>query len=316
MKVGVVGAGGVGGYFGGRLALAGTEVALLARGPHLMALQQHGLQVRSVVDDFSVEVAASDDPAEIGPCDVVFFCVKSYDSDRAGALLAPLMRTETAVVSLQNGVDNEEKIAAQIGSEHVLGGAAFILSHIVEPGVIEQIGGPCRIVFGELDGSHSDRTERLLAECRAADINAGITDDIQAVLWDKYAFLCALAGMTAATRLPIDKLLNVPESRAMFQDIVREVALAARPEGVKLPDDVVEQKTAFAETFEPGSFSSLHHDLISGRRLELDALFGELTRRARRRAISVPASDAIYALLRPWEIALQPGNAHNGTIGS
>lgn len=316
MKVGVVGAGGVGGYFGGRLALAGTEVALLARGPHLMALQQHGLQVRSVVDDFSVEVAASDDPAEIGPCDVVFFCVKSYDSDRAGALLAPLMRTETAVVSLQNGVDNEEKIAAQIGSEHVLGGAAFILSHIVEPGVIEQIGGPCRIVFGELDGSHSDRTERLLAECRAADINAGITDDIQAVLWDKYAFLCALAGMTAATRLPIDKLLNVPESRAMFQDIVREVALAARPEGVKLPDDVVEQKTAFAETFEPGSFSSLHHDLISGHRLELDALFGELTRRARRRAISVPASDAIYALLRPWEIALQPGNAHNGTIGS
>ena len=279
-----------------------------------MALQQQGLHVRSVIDDFTVEVLASNDPAEIGPCDVVFFCVKSYDSDQASTLLSPLLRAGTAVVSLQNGVDNEEKIAAQIGSEHVLGGAAFILSHIVEPGVVEQMGGPCRIVFGELDGSQSERAERLLDECRAADIDVGITDDIQAVLWDKYAFLCALAGLTAATRLPIDKLLNVPESRAIFQAIVREATLVALAEGINLPDDVVEQKTAFAETFEPGSFSSLHHDLISGHRLELDALFGELTRRAERHGVSVPVSDAIYALLRPWEIALQPGNTHDRTI--
>ncbi len=306
MRIGVVGAGGVGGYFGGRLALAGTEVALLARGAHLAALRDRGLHVRGVVDDFSVRVSASDDPVEIGPCDVVLFCVKSYDTEQAAGLLGPLLGPETAVVSLQNGIDNEEKIAARIGPEHVLGGAAFILAHIAEPGVVEQTGGPGRIVFGELDGQRSERAERLLDTCRAAGIDAAIGDDIRAVLWDKYAFLCALAGVTAAARLPIDRLLRVPESRELFRQIVQEVSLVARAEGVALADDVVDQKTAFAESLEPGSFSSLHHDLVTGRRLELDALHGELVRRAARHQLRVPATEVVHSLLRPWEVALRP----------
>jgi 2-dehydropantoate 2-reductase len=306
VRVGVIGAGGVGGYFGGRLAQAGVEVALLARGAHLAAVREHGLRVRGLVDDFTVRVPASEDPAEIGPCDFVLFSVKSYDTEEAAAQLEPLLAAETAVVSLQNGVDNEEKIAARIGSEHVLGGAAFIFAYIAAPGLIEQTGGPRRIVFGELDGARSERAESLLAACRTADIDAAIADDIRVVLWDKYALICAVAGVTAASRLPMDRLLAVRESRDFFRRIVGEVALVARAEGVALADAIVDEKTAFAETLEPGSFSSLHHDLVTGRRLELDALHGELIRRAARHGLHVPASEAVYALLKPWEGARSP----------
>jgi 2-dehydropantoate 2-reductase len=302
VKIGVVGAGGVGGYYGARLALAGSEVGLIARGGHLTAIRERGLQVRADDGDFTVRLAASDDPAEIGPCDAVLFCVKSYDTDQAAAVLGPLLRPETGVVSLQNGVDNEEKIAARIGPEHVLGGASFILAHIVEPGVVEQVHSVQRIIFGELDGSRTERVARLLAEFREAEIDSEIADDIRVVLWDKFAFLCALAGLTAVTRLPIDELLAVPETRELFRQMAREVSLVARAEGVDLADDIVDQKTAFAETLGPDSYSSLHHDLVTGHRLELDALHGELTRRAARHGIPVPVSETIYSLLRPWEL--------------
>ena len=304
MKIGIVGAGGVGGYYGARLASAGAEVGLIARGDHLAAIREHGLRVRADDADFTVRVAASDDPADIGPCDAVLFCVKSYDTDQAAALLEPLLKLETGVVSLQNGVDNEEKIAARIGPGHVIGGASFILAHIAEPGVVEQIGSVRRVIFGELDGSRTERIERLLAEFRNAEIDSDVADDIRVVLWDKFAFLCALAGLTAVTRLPIEKLLAVPESRNLFREMVGEVALVARAEGVELAVDIVDQKTAFAENLGPDSFSSLHHDLVTGHRLELDALHGEVTRRAARHGILVPVSEMIYSLLRPWELAL------------
>jgi 2-dehydropantoate 2-reductase len=305
MKIGVVGAGGVGGYYGARLALAGAEVGLIARGEHLTAIRERGLQVRADEGEFTVRLAASEDPAEIGPCDAVLFCVKSYDTEQAAVLLEPLLKPETGVVSLQNGVDNEEKIAARIGPEHVLGGASFILTHIAEPGVVEQVGSVRRVIFGELDGSRSERVTRLLAEFRKAEIDTDLADDIRVVLWDKFAYLCALAGLTAVTRLPIDKLLAVPETRDLFREVVREVALVARAEGVELADDIVDEKTAFAENLGPDSYSSLHHDLVTGHRLELDALHGELTRRAARHGIHVPASKMIYSLLRPWELALE-----------
>jgi 2-dehydropantoate 2-reductase len=304
MKIGVVGAGGVGGYYGARLASAGAEVGLIARGEHLAAIRERGLRVRADDGEFTVRVAASDDPAEIGPCDAVLFCVKSYDTDQAAALLEPLLKPETGVVSLQNGVDNEEKIAARIGPGHVIGGVSFILAHIAEPGVVEQVGSVRRVIFGELDGSRSERVERLLTEFRKAEIDSDIADDIRVVLWDKFAFLCALAGLTAVTRLPIDKLLAVPETRELFRQMVGEAALVARAEGVELTEEIVDQKTTFAEGLGPDSYSSLHHDLVTGHRLELDALHGELTRRAARHGIAVPVSETIYSLLRPWELAL------------
>jgi 2-dehydropantoate 2-reductase len=303
MRVGVVGAGGVGGYYGANLARAGAEVAFVARGEHLAAIREDGLTVRTEEGESTVHVAASDDPAEIGPCDAVLFCVKSYDTEEAAALLDPLLKAGTAVVSLQNGVDNEEKIAARIGAEHVVGGASFILAHIAAPGVVERTGSVQRVVFGELDGSRSARADELLAAFRAARVDADLTEDIRRVLWDKFAFLCALAGLTAVTRAPIDEILRVPESRELFRQMVGEGVAVARAEGVDLGDDVVDEKTAFAETLEPGSFSSLHHDLVSGRRLELDALHGELARRARRHGLSVPVTATVFGLLRPSELA-------------
>jgi 2-dehydropantoate 2-reductase len=306
MKVAVVGAGGVGGYFGGRLAQSGHDIHLVARGPHLAAIRQDGLRVRSVKGDFATTVRATDDPAEIGPCDAVLFCVKSYDTAEAAARLKPLLGEDTAVVSLQNGIDNEEKIAAVIGPVRVVGGAAFIFSTIVEPGVIGHTGGPARILFGELDGRRTDRVDRLLAACREAGIDADIPDDIRVVLWTKFAFICATAGMTAAVRLPLGEIRECAESWAMFQRLFAEVVLLARAEGISLSDDAVARQLDFAAALPPDSYSSLHHDLVSGRRMELDALHGTVVHRARRAGVPAPASDAIFATLRPWQLRNEP----------
>lgn len=306
MRICVFGAGGLGGYFGGRLAQAGVDVTLIARGAHLAALRAGGLRVRSVTGDFETRVAATDDPAQVGPVDVVLFTVKSYDTDEAARSLRPMLRQAdgrlppTAVVSLQNGVDNEERIAAVIGRQHVVGGVAYILTSIAEPGVINHVGGPTSLVFGELDGTRSERVEQLLETCRQAGIKAEVADDIRGALWSKYAFLCALAGMTAAVRLPIGEIRADPAARTFFRQLIDDGWRVARAEDVALPDDYVERQMTLVETIEPGGYSSLYHDLVTGHRMELDALHGELLRRAVKAGVEVPATRAVHAILSPW----------------
>jgi 2-dehydropantoate 2-reductase len=300
MRIAVMGAGGVGGYFGGRLALAGHDVSVIARGPHLAAIRDRGLLVRSVMGDFTVAVPASDDPAEFGACDIVLFCVKSYHTEQAASQLEPLLGDRAAVVSLQNGIDNEEKIAAAVGVGRVVGGAAFIFSTIVQPGIVAHTGGPARILFGELSGARTARVDQLLAACRQAGIDADIPADIRVVLWTKYAFICAVAGMTAAVRLPLGEIRDCAESWAMFRRLVTEVVALARAEGIPLGDDVVEQQVGFAAGLPPGAYSSLHHDLVSGERMELAALHGTVVRRAGRLGVLTPANEAIHAILSPW----------------
>ena len=302
MRIAVVGAGGIGGYFGGRLAAAGNDVHLLARGAHLAAMVRDGLVVRSVAGDFRVRVRATDDVSEIGPVDHVLFCVKSYDTEEAAAGLGPLIADRTAVVSLQNGVDNEEKLARVVGAEHVMGGVAYIFSTIAEPGVIVHSGGPGRILFGELDGSKSERAEALAATCRDASVEAEATTDIVRLLWDKLAFICAQAGMTAATRLSIGEIRDVPDSMVVFRRIVEEVRAVASATGVELSADVLQRHERFAHALEADSTSSLHHDLTHGRRMELEALHGEVVRRGRAHDVPTPACETVYGLLRPWAI--------------
>jgi 2-dehydropantoate 2-reductase len=300
MKIAVYGAGGVGGYFGGRLARAGADVHLIARGAHLEALRRDGLTVHSARGDFHVALPATDDPGDIGRCDYVFFCVKSFDTEDAATRSAPLIAEKTAVLSLQNGVDNEEKLVDALGERHVMGGAAYIFSTIESPGVIAHTGGPASIAFGELDGSRSERALQLLDMCLKAGIDARISDDIRADLWDKFAFICAQAGMTSAVRLPIGDIRSIAESMQAFSAIVAEVCKLAHARGVELRPDTVDRHTAFAQQLEPGGYSSLHHDLTHGNRMELEALHGTIVRLAHAHGLQVPVSEVVYAILKPW----------------
>ena len=309
MKIAVIGAGGLGGYFGARLALAGEEVQFLARGAHLAAMRDGGLRVRSVLGDFALppgQTRVTDDPASIGPADVVLFTVKSYDTEAAAASIAPLIGPDTAVISLQNGIDNEERIAARIGPGHVAGGVAYIFAGIVEPGVIHHTGGPARIIFGELDGRSTPRMAAFLAACRRAQIEAELASDIRVALWTKYAFICAVAGLTAATRQPIGVIRETPETWALFRAVLAEAVAVGRAEGVALPDELVDRQLAIAMNLEPGLYSSLYNDLVAGRRMELEALLGELVHRAEREGVAAPVSAALYAVLLP-QAAARPG---------
>jgi 2-dehydropantoate 2-reductase len=305
VKIAVVGTGAIGGYFGARLARSGEEVHFLARGAKLAAMRELGIRVRSVFGDFSLEsheIRVTDDPAAIGPAEIVLFAVKAYDTVGAAHSLGPLLGPDTGVVSLQNGVDNEERLAAEIGAEHVIGGVAFILARAGEPGVIHHTGGPTSITFGEMDGRSSPRTDALLAACRRADVGAEITDDILVALWSKFAFICAQAGLTAATRLSIGELREVPEAWRVFAAIVEEAWRVGRAEGVGLPDDLVTTQVDFAAGLPHDGRSSLHDDLVAGRRMELDALLGELVRRGDLAAEPVPASRTLLGLLRPFQL--------------
>lgn len=300
MKVAVYGTGGVGGYFGGTLARSGVDVSFLARGTHLRALRAEGLRVRSVHGDFTVSpAAATDDPADVGPVDYVLVTVKSHQTEQVAARLAPLLHDGTAVLSLQNGVDNEEKLADAVGADRVIGGVAYIFATIAEPGVIAHTGGPASLVLGDWTGEGGGRVTRLAQACRAAGIDATEADDIRTALWSKFAFICAQAGTTAAIRLPIGEIRTAPASRELFRRLSAEVRSVGRAEGIEVPPDLPERHLAFADALEPGTFSSLHHDLVHGNPMELEALLGEVVRRGARAGVDTPASRTLYAVLQP-----------------
>jgi 2-dehydropantoate 2-reductase len=212
----------------------------------------------------------------------------------------------TGVISLQNGIDNEEKLVARLGPDHVMGGVAFIFAERSGPGMIRHTGGARRIVFGELDGTSSTRASAFLEACQRAGFPAEISPDIRAALWSKFAFICAQAGLTAAVRLSIGEIRDAPESWALFRRVVDEALAAARAEGIDLPADQADRLVAMAAGLEADGRSSLHDDLVAGRRMELDALLGELVRRGRLHAIDVSASEALVAILRPWQKRNEP----------
>ncbi|HEX9821427.1 MAG TPA: 2-dehydropantoate 2-reductase [Methylomirabilota bacterium] len=299
MRVLVVGAGGVGGYFGARLVRAGVPVTFLARGAHLEAMQRDGLRVRSAADgEWVVKVEAVADVAGQPPADAVLFCVKSFDTETAAAAIRPVVGPDTAVVSLQNGVDNEDTLARVLGPGHAVGGVAYVFAGIESPGVIvHRLLG--RVVAGELDGRPSARLERLRETLTTAGVPAEISPDIRRVLWQKYLMITAQAGMTALARAPIGVLRAVPETWRMYRAIVEELAALARASGVSLADDAVEAVVQAAEGLAPHAFSSLHDDLVAGRRLELEALHGHAVRLGERLGVPTPMVSAVYAALKP-----------------
>ena len=302
LKVAVLGAGAVGAYYGKRLADGGADVTLIARGSHLDALRRDGLTIVEPEGTSTTRLTATDDTAGIGPVDVVLFCVKSYDTDEAAQLLHPLLHDDTAVISLQNGIDNEDRIAAVIGRDHVVGGSAYILAAVREPGVVEA-GGPRQIAIGELEpGPPSKRVLRVVEVGRAGGLTVIAAPDVRVALWEKYVLLVAFSAMSATVRLGVGAIAEAPAARAMLEALMREAWTIGRAEGVPLGDELVPRQLALVLSREDEATASLYHDLVTGHRMETDALQGTAIRLGRRHGIPTPALDAAYAILEPWTI--------------
>jgi 2-dehydropantoate 2-reductase len=300
MRIVVMGSGGTGGYFGAKLARAGEDVTFVARGAHLAALRARGLRIKSAVEgEWTVRAPAAERLEGLPPADLVLFCVKSFDTEEAAAVIRPVVGPETGVLSIQNGVDNEEKLERLLGPGHVLGGAARVFSTIEAPGVISHTFGG-HLLFGEMRGGDSARARAVLAACQRAAIPAELVADVTRALWEKYVFLTTHAGMTALTRCPAGILRAVPEVRELYRRIATELVAIGRAAGVALDDDTFAQSMKLLDAVAPNAFTSLHHDLTHGKRLELEALHGHAVRLAERHRVPAPSVFAVYAALLPY----------------
>ncbi len=302
MKIGIMGTGGVGGYFGALLHRAGAPVWFIARGEHLSAIRANGLCVKSVKGDFTIQADATDDPAEVGVVDLIVFGVKSYDTEAAAERMRPMVGMATTILCVQNGVDNEDKLASAYGDRTVLPGVVHIFSVVREPGVITQTGGPRKIAFGEPDGAITPRVTRILEIFKKAEINCQLSTRIIADLWEKFILICALGGMAALTRLSIGEIRACPETWAMFRRVMEEVATVAWAKGIPIASDAVERTMQLCTRISPDSRASLYHDLASGKRLELEALSGAVVRFGEAVGVTTPMNRAIYAALKPHDL--------------
>jgi 2-dehydropantoate 2-reductase len=304
MKFAILGSGAVGGYYGARLARAGHDVTFVARGAHLAAIRERGLQIRSpALGDFTVRARAEEDTTRIGPVDVVIVSVKAYDNESALPMVPPMLGPQSTVLTLQNGVDSADALAAIVGERAVLGGTTYIATALSEPGVIEQTGVHRRIVFGEVFGNPpalSDRVRAIQEVLAGADIDASGVPDGRVPIWEKFIFLVPLAGFTGAARLPIGPVWADPFVRTQFLDGAREVERVARAEGVPVPADIVDRIPRYIEAIPASMRSSLLIDLSQGKRIEVEALQGAVVRRAASRGIPVPIMSTLYAVLKPW----------------
>ncbi|MBI2561253.1 MAG: 2-dehydropantoate 2-reductase [candidate division NC10 bacterium] len=297
MRIAVLGSGGIGGYYGALLANAGHDVAFIARGAHLEAMQRRGLTVRTPEGESTIPVTAVADTRALGPVDLVLFCVKSYDTEPAAQALAPLMARDTAVVTFQNGLDNVDAIAFVVGSGAVLVGAVYIALQLVGPGVILRTGGEGKIVFGELSGALTERVQRIAGAFHQSGIPHQVSIDINRVLWEKFLFIAGVGGVTALARSGIGPLLASLEGRTLLTTSCEEIVAVARAERVPLPADAVDRVIEQAATLPPQWRSSMARDLEDGRRLEVEALSGAVVRRGVKLGVPTPIHRTIAACL-------------------
>jgi 2-dehydropantoate 2-reductase len=301
MRIAVVGAGGVGGGFGAALAKAGADVTFIARGAHLAAMKSQGLRVQGPRGETHlVPTQASDDPAAIGTVDVVLFCVKLWDVESAGEHIKPLIGPGTAVIPLQNGIDAAERLLPILGGSAVMGGVAQISASIIAPGVIQQVGTFMRMIFGELDGTRSQRAEDFLVLCLKAGFDATLSEQIVTDLWMKFILLAANAGMTALARQPIGRLRDDPDIRPIFLAAFQETINVGRAKGIALPADALEKILDFIGHAPPAMKASMALDLDRGNRLELPWLNGKVAELGRALGVPTPTHSMIYAMLKPY----------------
>ena len=299
MKIAVMGSGGVGGFYGGRLANAGYDVSFIARGKHLAAMRENGLTIENEAQgDIRVpRVKASEDPAAIGVVDLVLIAVKMWDTEAAAQAVKPMVGPQTAVLSLQNGVIKDDILRRVFGESAVMGGVGYVATHISGPGVIHQTGTLQRLVFGEYNGRRSARAGQLLEALLRAGIQAELSEDIRRTLWEKYVFLVGLSGTTTTMRSPIGPIRQNPQTRAFLFDLMKETVAVGRAHGVNLPEDYAAQRLAFADTVPADMTSSMHHDLERGNRLEVAWLSGGVVQLGTAVGVPTPANRAVWDVL-------------------
>ena len=297
MRIAIMGSGGLGGYFGARLVEGGADVHFVARGKHLEAMRSNGLRIEGPEPVHARKVHATDDPREIGVADVVMLCVKLWDTEQAIAQMRPMVGPGTAIVSFQNGVLKDQYLRAAFDERQVMGGVGYIATTIEAPGVIRQTGPMQRLLFGEFDGSRSERGQDLLAACLAGGIKAELSDQIVREIWQKYVFLVGLSGTTTTIRMPIGPIRSDPRTRAFLLEVMREVVAVGRAHGVALPEDYAQVRLQLADDVSPDMTSSMHHDLQRGNRLEVRWLAGGVVELGRAKAIPTPLNRAIADIL-------------------
>jgi 2-dehydropantoate 2-reductase len=300
MQIAVMGAGGVGGYFGGRLAQAGHDVSFVARGAHLAAMKARGLTLKSPLGDATVKVRATEDPAELGRADVVLFAVKLWDTESAAEQIRPLVASGGVVIPFQNGVESIERVGKVLGPERAMGGAAYIASRIGEPGVIVQTGTMARLRFGPVLPSQNNMAEAFLAACKDAKIEAELTDDIVRVLWEKFVLLVSVSATTTVARSSVGVVRGDPDLRWLLETCMRETWVLGRKRGVALADDFVAQTLKFVDGLPAEMRASMAADLEAGGRLEAPWLSGAVARMSREAELEAPANRAVFAALKPY----------------
>jgi 2-dehydropantoate 2-reductase len=302
MRVAVVGTGGVGGYFGARLAQAGADVTFVARGEHLAAIRAHGLRVDSVHGDVWIRPArAAAAPSEVGVVDAVLLGVKTWQVAEVAPALAPLLGTNTFVVPLQNGVETAAVLVEALGAQHVVGGVCGGFCFIAAPGHIRHIGGATFIKFGELDGRKTARTEVLRATFARANVDVAVPDDIRVALWEKLMLVVPFGSVGAVARAPIGVMMTVPETRALIERGVAEVAAVARAHGVPLAPDGPARTIEILASLTPTGTSSLQRDVGAGKPSELEAWTGAVVRLGAACGVPTPLHSFVYGSLLPLE---------------
>ena len=299
MKIAILGSGGLGGYFGGRLAAAGVDVAFIARGAHLAALHAHGLRIDSPKGNLHLpRVNATDDVTTVGAVDAVFFAVKRYDTESATPLLPTLIGPDTVVIPFQNGVDSADALIPVVGRSHVASGVAYVTAVVAEPGVIRHTAFD-RIIFGEIDGTRSTRLERVLDAFTSAGVSPVLSEQIEVDVWSKFVHLSVFSGMTAVTRMPVGALRDDPDLFAMWQAGLRESIGVAEGRNVSIPPTLFDDALATVGRLPAHAKASMLEDLERGRRLELPWLSAAVVRMGREVGVDTPIHRFIATVLRP-----------------
>jgi 2-dehydropantoate 2-reductase len=301
MRIAVIGTGGVGGYFGAKLALAGHDVTFVARGRHLEAIRRDGLRIDSEATPMHVKKArATDDVASIGPVDVAMLCVKLWDVEATAPKLRPLAAQGGVVIPFQNGIDSPAIVARALGPDGVVGGIAYIAASIAGPGAVRHVGTMARLRVGAFDGRREDAAQAFVEAASRAGIEIALAPDIRRGIWEKFVFLSALSGMTCLTRQPVGVIRADAHLRATFEAVMRETWAVGRAQGVALADDFVDRQLAFADTLPHEMRASMLHDLLAGNRLEAPWLCGAVVRLGRELGVATPVNATILAALTPY----------------